>query len=362
MDARNIFIVVIVIMVLYYVVSTFITSTGLTELSGSDKQITVDASSMLSGTHVNSSYSIWFYVDDWSSNYGKDKIVFSRRDANGRGITLKLGQHTNDLIVEATHAPGGGGGGGDGDGDGDGNSNINSLVGADVCGSNNGSGTTYTIGHQCEDDNDELITYYTDNNHVAEPNGNCNLCKNTPPSCGKNDTVWDTCADATPVVPPPNEEVTGFTNMFQNNTSVEGFNIFNMLRPSTTKEGVAVQPKTHTCTVRNIPIQKWVNIIISFNGTTLDVYMNGKLVKTCIMKNPVQISGDSDVIITPSNSTFSGQTSKFKFWNTPMDPQRAWYTYSDGYTSGLGLASFMSKYGIKMSLLENNIETTSLTI
>jgi hypothetical protein len=150
--------------------------------------------------------------------------------------------------------------------------------------------------------------------------------------------------------------------MFLNNASVEGFNIFNAFRQPSVKEGIASNTATHTCTVRNIPIQKWVNIIISFNGTTLDVYMNGKLVKTCIMKNPVQISGDSDVIITPSNSTFSGQTSKFKFWNTPMDPQRAWYTYSDGYTSGLGLASFMSKYGIKMSLLENNIETTSLTI
>ena len=137
-----------------------------------------------------------------------------------------------------------------------------------------------------------------------------------------------------------------------------------MFRPSTVKEGLVGDGDItdHTCTVRNVPIQKWVNLIISFNGTTLDVYMNGKLVKTCIMDNVAEISGDSDAIISPAGKTFSGQTSKFKFWNTPMDPQKAWYTYSDGYAPGLGLASFFNKYKFRMSLLENNIETTSVTI
>ena len=90
--------------------------------------------------------------------------------------------------------------------------------------------------------------------------------------------------------------------------------------------------------------------------------MNGKLVKTCLMPNPATISGSLDVVITPSGDTFSGKTSKFKYSNTPMDPQKAWYTYSDGFAPGLGLGNFFEKYKFKFSLLENNIETTSVTI
>ena len=45
-----------------------------------------------------------------------------------------------------------------------------------------------------------------------------------------------------------------------------------------------------------------------------------------------------------------------------MDPQKAWYTYSDGFAPGLGLANFFSKYSVRMALLENNVETTSVTI
>ena len=90
--------------------------------------------------------------------------------------------------------------------------------------------------------------------------------------------------------------------------------------------------------------------------------MNGKLVKTCIMSNPAEIDASHAVVITPTGRTFSGKTAKFNYWNTPMDPQKAWYTYGNGFAPGLGIMSYFAKYKFKMSLLENNIETTSLTI
>jgi hypothetical protein len=38
------------------------------------------------------------------------------------------------------------------------------------------------------------------------------------------------------------------------------------------------------CVVNNIPIQKWTHIVISVFNNSLDVYMDGRLYKTCALK------------------------------------------------------------------------------
>ena len=37
------------------------------------------------------------------------------------------------------------------------------------------------------------------------------------------------------------------------------------------------------CEISEFPLQKWVNLIISFNGSGMDVYVDGKLVKSCVV-------------------------------------------------------------------------------
>jgi hypothetical protein len=111
------------------------------------------------------------------------------------------------------------------------------------------------------------------------------------------------------------------------------------------------------CEVRNIPIQKWVNLSISVYNKTLDVYVNGKLNKTCVMDSvPVMSSGD--IHITPGGG-FDGYTSKFQFYPEALNPQEIWNIYSNGYGS---LASTLGDYQLKMSLIENGNETNSITI
>lgn len=347
MDAKSIFIVVIILILLYYIVSTFLTSSGLTSMSGAEEQLTVASSKLKSGGASNSAYSIWFYVDDWSKNYGEEKVVFQRVNASDEGLKVALGSHTNDLIVTLDQNPSttsGGDGGNSG-----GNSGAikwhgewpRGLTGYDDC---NASGKNpYIDSVSCEGKDGSTVTYYVakgmngrplhrNKKAIPAPNGNAKLCNVLPDNYVEN--------------PDLDCSTTGFTLL--SSSRIEG-----MTGSNTSK---------HTCTVKNVPIQKWVNVIVSFNNRTLDIYMNGKLVKTCYMDEPPEISASDDVVISPTGKTFSGMTSKFKFWNTSMDPQKAWYTYSDGFAPGLGLASFFNKYKFKMALLENNIETTSVTI
>jgi hypothetical protein len=62
--------------------------------------------------------------------------------------------------------------------------------------------------------------------------------------------------------------------------------------------GVGQQPPAgsksivHTCTVGNVPIQKWVNLIVSVYGRTMDVYIDGKLVRTCLLPGVANVNNN----------------------------------------------------------------------
>ena len=109
--------------------------------------------------------------------------------------------------------------------------------------------------------------------------------------------------------------------------------------------------------VTNIPIQKWVNLSISINEKTLDVYLDGKLVKTQILSGTAQVS-QNDLYLTHDGG-FDGWTSKFLYFEKPMNPQQAQNIYADGPT---GWMSNLSTYQIQLSLIENGTPQSSVTI
>ena len=116
----------------------------------------------------------------------------------------------------------------------------------------------------------------------------------------------------------------------------------------------------HTCNIVDIPIQKWNNLLISVYGRSLDVYLQGKLVKTCVLPGIAKINDSANVYVTP-NGGFSGWTSKFQYYPNATDPQTAWNIYQAGY-GGSSLSNLFGNYQVKMSFMENGTETTSLTV
>lgn len=115
-----------------------------------------------------------------------------------------------------------------------------------------------------------------------------------------------------------------------------------------------------SCKVANVPIQKWVNLIISVYGRSLDIYIDGKLVKTCVLPGLANINSNANVYITP-NGGFAGWTSKFQYYPNATDPQTAWNIYKSGYGGSL-VSSVFGNYQIQLSFLENGNQTSSITI
>jgi hypothetical protein len=120
------------------------------------------------------------------------------------------------------------------------------------------------------------------------------------------------------------------------------------------------EPIQHSCTIRNIPLQKWTNVIISVYGRTLDVYLDGKLVRTCVLPGVPMTNPDADVLITPSGG-FSGWTSKVEYWSNASSPQEAYNIYSSGYGQNM-LMNLLNKFRIKISYLRDNREQASFEI
>ena len=114
------------------------------------------------------------------------------------------------------------------------------------------------------------------------------------------------------------------------------------------------------CDVKNVPLQKWVNVIISLYGRSLDIYIDGKLVKTCVLPGPAKTFTNQPIYVTPDGG-FSGSTSNIRFWTTAKNPQEAYNIYKQGYGGSL-LGNLFNKYRIKVAFLEDNKETATFKI
>jgi hypothetical protein len=131
--------------------------------------------------------------------------------------------------------------------------------------------------------------------------------------------------------------------------------------------GVNEQPTTpggktvvHNCMVSNIPIQRWVNLILSVYGRTMDLYIDGKLVRTCLLPGIANINNNANIYVTPKGG-FNGWTSNLQYYSNSLNPQEAWNIYTKGYGGGL-LSNLFGSYQVEIALIENGTTQSSVTI
>lgn len=116
----------------------------------------------------------------------------------------------------------------------------------------------------------------------------------------------------------------------------------------------------HVCKIDNVPIQSWVQIAVVVNNQTLDFYMNGKIVKTCVLPGPTNIDNTADVIITPDGG-FEGYTANVQYFPAPKNPQEIYNIYEKGYTNSL-FGNLFSSYSFQLNISENGISQGVITL
>ena len=142
---------------------------------------------------------------------------------------------------------------------------------------------------------------------------------------------------------------------------VLGGNINNVTVTLATYSPESNIPTAHTCTLENVPLQTWVNIIMTLNNRSLDLYMDGKLVRTCVLPGVPLAAAGADLKLTPDGG-FHGFTSNLQYISHAINPREAWVIYKEGYGGSNWLSNLLNKYRIKLAFMEDNREVNSIEI
>lgn len=107
----------------------------------------------------------------------------------------------------------------------------------------------------------------------------------------------------------------------------------------------------------NIPFQTWVHVIVSVDNSFIDVYLNGKLIKSL---------KDTTIVSPSANSPVSfgmSQTYLAKFTRTinPTDPQTAWNNYLAGNGEN-PIKKFTGDYDLALTFKKGSAPADAYTL
>jgi hypothetical protein len=96
------------------------------------------------------------------------------------------------------------------------------------------------------------------------------------------------------------------------------------------------------CDIQNIPLQKWVCLSIVMNGRVMDVYMDGKLARSCVLPGTPIVEEGPNYLSLGLQGGWGGSISTTRFYGYALTPGRIHELYEEGPDTGKGINS---KYG-----------------
>ena len=90
--------------------------------------------------------------------------------------------------------------------------------------------------------------------------------------------------------------------------------------PTTTGTGTASSTgDSFTCTVENVPLQRWFSVSVTVFQRNVDIYIDGRLVKSCVLPGvPKPVLGD--IHVGDDANGFSGSVCNLKSYATMLGP------------------------------------------
>lgn len=120
--------------------------------------------------------------------------------------------------------------------------------------------------------------------------------------------------------------------------------------------------------LKNVPLQKWVNLSLTIDNNVFDVYLDGKLHNSFILPDTLFVmasnTDDNKLYLnglSSGNDNHNAFITRVRYINTAITTTEAYDIYKDGINSKHATSLF-NKYNLKVSFLEYNQEKSSFMI
>jgi len=96
------------------------------------------------------------------------------------------------------------------------------------------------------------------------------------------------------------------------------------------------------CDLPEVELQRWVNITVAVNGRTVDVYMDGKLARSCVLPSFFKVDAGGYSAYLLSYGGFGGQISTTTMYDAALNPEQVYKSYMAGPEPITGIWQWIS--------------------
>lgn len=127
-----------------------------------------------------------------------------------------------------------------------------------------------------------------------------------------------------------------------NNIDLSTSNVKTLFTTTTVPSGLMAD-SLPLCDLPEFDLQRWVNVSIVLNGRTCDVYMDGKLARSCVLPSFYKVDSNGVSVKLLDFGGFNGFLSDVNCYQYAINPDQAYRIYMAGPTQpgGSGLLSWL---------------------
>lgn len=111
----------------------------------------------------------------------------------------------------------------------------------------------------------------------------------------------------------------------------------------------------------NFPLQKWVYVIVSVDNKIVDLYVDGKLVRSQQLNSAPAATDKSFEVVYGKCDECKGYVAKMERFPNPMDPETAWNKYMEG-NGGNYFSKLLSSYGATFTLTKDDLDLKQFSL
>jgi hypothetical protein len=84
------------------------------------------------------------------------------------------------------------------------------------------------------------------------------------------------------------------------------------------------------CDLPEVDLQRWVNVTVAVNGKSVDVYMDGKLSRSCVLPAVFKVNAGGYSAFLLKKGGFGGQIARTTMYDRALNPEQVYKNYMSG--------------------------------